>query len=211
MWCQEQKNVVCPKYLITKFKKAGEIVVDWCAGAFSAAWACMLLPKHRLFVACDDDSAAVEVARPAVDLKYSTQLLKYGSNITANDYVMSAARVQKEQIERLNESHFVNKWSTRGGLVSMQTFRIILHPASSSTTGNATFTDRVGNVPTTYNLWSQKWRSRLRSTEMHKFHSVECETLEVGFRESTIQHNTAGRDSLPTKELGRNRQRGISM
>lgn len=43
----EQKKTACMKYILQKFTKSGNLVVDDCAGNLSAAKACVLFPNHR--------------------------------------------------------------------------------------------------------------------------------------------------------------------
>lgn len=56
------------------------------------------------------EGSDVEAANSVVALAYATQLLNYGSEITASDEVLSAARVYKAAIERLKAKRFVNRW-----------------------------------------------------------------------------------------------------
>lgn len=55
----------------------------------------MLPQKHRCFVGCDDDSAAVEAKKPSVLSTYATRLLNDGSDIAASDEVLSAATIYR--------------------------------------------------------------------------------------------------------------------
>lgn len=87
--------VVCLKDIITKFTKTIELIVDLCAGTFSAASACLMLAKQRCFVGWDVESAVVEDTNPAVVLTYDSKFLKDGSYITANNEVLSDAKVCK--------------------------------------------------------------------------------------------------------------------
>ena len=52
--------------LIERFSQPGDQVVDFCAGMFSTDLACLLLPKYRSFVGCDNDLACVQVAKSRV-------------------------------------------------------------------------------------------------------------------------------------------------
>lgn len=79
--------------MISEFTKAGDLVVYLWARTFSTESVFMLLPKHRRFVGYDDDSAVVESFRPAVVLKYETQVCNDGSGIAPSNKVLSSASV----------------------------------------------------------------------------------------------------------------------
>lgn len=81
----------------------------------------MLLPKDRRFVRGYSDSAVVETAKAAVVITYATALLNNGSYIAASDQVPSASNEYREEMERLNQSNFVDKWSVPDDYVDIQT------------------------------------------------------------------------------------------
>ena len=84
----EQKSVSLLKYLINKFTKPGDLVVDVCAGTFSTMRACMEMNKHRRFVGCDKDETCSRLVQDEMICLFSKQVHNQLSDITVQSVEM---------------------------------------------------------------------------------------------------------------------------
>lgn len=81
----------------TELPKAGNLVVDTCAGTLSFAKACTLSLEHRTLITCEVDQRCVTEAASQLILLYTRQLLSGEPEIdeeestcgSAGDYVMT--------------------------------------------------------------------------------------------------------------------------
>lgn len=89
----EQKSRQWMMDIIEKFTKPGDLVVDPCAGTFSVAMACMLMPKHRKFVGCDKDDSCLENSMTSLVALFARQILNPNSDIDGTDHDKVHAKV----------------------------------------------------------------------------------------------------------------------
>lgn len=82
----------------------------------------MLPPEYRRFVVCDVYGSGAESAKPDVIQRYEPKRLNTGSDLTANNRALAAARVFHEEMYRLKDWTFVKTWSAQSGLVDIQNF-----------------------------------------------------------------------------------------
>lgn len=67
----EQKCIQGMARIDQKLKRDGDLVWDVCDGTLSTFEACLMLPIHRLFVACDMDPYFVMRALPLLMLVFT--------------------------------------------------------------------------------------------------------------------------------------------
>lgn len=74
-----------------KTRKAGDLVMEFCAVTCSTARACMSSDQHRDFVECDVDPEMLSAAEADLMLTSVSQVLKSKSDISGKAEVKAAA------------------------------------------------------------------------------------------------------------------------
>lgn len=101
----ERKNAGWMKYIVQKFTRPGNVVIDACAGTFSVAKACLLLPKYRLFIKHEVEPGCVAKEMMQMILLYARQVLikesaidgKREGRICAEVYVNAAETIELQK------------------------------------------------------------------------------------------------------------------
>lgn len=128
----ELKDMLWMRKIIRKFTLPGGLDTDCCAGAFSVAKACTLLPQQRQFVGCDLESKSVASSLPYLAFIFARQVLYKDSDTIGDDDVQQTASPFVKAIAELHQKRHNDVWETTAGFPIKQTFLLhILHHLST--------------------------------------------------------------------------------
>lgn len=82
----------------------------------------MILQQHHRFVGCVSDQKCVALVMSSVADTFSRQLLNKGSDLTASEHVMSAARTLVDALERIAAKNRADVWAVPEKLAYVQSF-----------------------------------------------------------------------------------------
>lgn len=90
------------KYTIPKFTLSGDLVVHYCADAFSVSYVCMQLSQHRRFDGCGLGAACVASSLPLLALIFSRKVPNKGLDLFGVYDVQLNASTFVEAMEELD-------------------------------------------------------------------------------------------------------------
>ena len=186
----EQKPVSLLKFLINKFTNGGDLVVDPCAGTFSAMRACMLMDEHRRFAGTDKDSLCASVVEDDMIGLFAKQVQNPRSDITVEDGMI---RQQVQTICAFNVNKEVRKrataWHVAPGLVPMQNFPP--HIVQALCQYHNDF-DLYQCRHLSMNRWSLRQIQRMNSMDPVALRMYEANHYKLVIKKSRINYPQAG-------------------
>ena len=186
----EQKSVEILKYLISKYSKPGDTVMDPCAGTASTMHACMLLDKHRKFVGCEPDSDAILAVEDHLIATFAGQLLNKDSDIDSTEVrFRNAAKTVKNYHAQQVVNENYNAWRLPDGLVGIQTFpeHVVEYLCQVSEDFSL-----ISRRDTPLTSWPDKWVQRLNAVNVPALRAYECMNWNIRIKKSTIKHPHSG-------------------
>ena len=203
----EQKSVELLKFLINKFTKPGDLVLDPCGGTFSTLHACMALDNHRTFLGGDRDSECTVAVEDDLLRVFASQLLNPRSDLTTSNvgYTKAAQTVRNHDIQTKINERF-DAWSIPPGLVPMQSFPDhIIQPICqyhNDFSLYSTYKRRDGSF-TPAQKWNNLWTHRFNNLDPKMLLAAECSGLHDRIKPSTIQHPHVGLGVFATKSFAK--------
>lgn len=97
----EQKPVNWMMDAVSKFCKAGEVIVDTCTGMLATAKACLKLPQHRRFIGCEKDSMWFVGPLWSVLEVFARQFLNPESDLDGKEEVLEFCKVFIKAMEAI--------------------------------------------------------------------------------------------------------------
>ena len=197
----EQKPISLCKFLINKFTKGGDLVVDTCAGTFSTLKACISMDKYRRCVSTDmDEDCAVVVEDDVIEM-FSKQLLNQHSDIigTTAD-VTQAAQAVARYVEERAVTKRADAWKTPSGLVPIQNFppHIVQYLCAYH---NDFSLYQYRNFA--MNRWSLTWIQRMNNVDVQSVRVYEAAMLGLMVKRSTIRHPSSGLGLFTSKAIAK--------
>lgn len=167
-----------------------EVVMDCCAGSFSAAKAFTLHLQYKQLVGFDLDSQCFASSLSQLALIFAHRIFMEKHNTTWDDNVHQTASTIVEAMDELNLERQINVWDTPEGFSIMQTFP--LHSVYHLSTYHMHYDiyDLAKNIPA--NLWTLRWRSRLEMFDVRYFLAVDCVACGVKIKARSIHHESIG-------------------
>ena len=197
----EQKPISLMKFLVNKFTKGGDLVVDTCAGTFSTLKACMEMDNHRRFIGTDMDENCAAMVEDSVIEMFATQLLNQKSDLITQDIkVRKAAQLVSAEVNRQAVQKRADAWSTPQGLVPMQNFPpYIVEYLCQYHMDFSLYPHRHLSM----NRWSLLWIQRMNSVDIRAVMAYEASKWDLVVKKSTIKHPNAGCGLFTTKPISK--------
>ena len=186
----EQKSRQWMMDIIEKFTKPGDLVVDPCAGTFSVAMACMLMPKHRKFVGCDKDDSCLENSMTSLVALFARQILNPNSDIDGTDHDKVHAKVLLRELDAIEAKRRLDIWDIPPGVPVVQTFPKYLRHFISQFIGDPKLYNCT--IPIPWNRWKMSWKIALDGIPTQALRAMEAGALGLSVKPSTIKHEKAG-------------------
>ena len=192
----EQKPVQLLSFLISKFTRPGDLVMDPCGGTFSTLHACMVLDKHRKFTGGDRDSDCTLAVEDDLLRVFATQILNPKSDLVTDNlgYTKAAQTVRSHDLQQRLNYRF-NAWALPDGLVAMQSFPDHILECICQTYNDFGLLSTYRRTDGTFNpsqKWSNKWIQRFNNMDPKMLLASECAALRVRIKPSTIKHPHVG-------------------
>lgn len=112
--------------------KPEKLVMNACAGCLCVAKACVLLPKHCIFIGCEEDPIWVSVAMQDLIMLYARQMLSRKFHIDWEEEISRSVEVYVKAVREVEAQKRLDLWKIPGGLRSTQTFTLhILYYSST--------------------------------------------------------------------------------
>ena len=191
----EQKSIKLLQYLISKFTKGGDVVLDFCAGTFSCLKACMTMPEHRRFVGIEVDTTCHDAVEYSITELFAEQL-----QLSTSDITPSLFRTESEQVREQGtivrkyvlESHKREKlsaWEVPDGLISLQNFPPHVVQCLCQYYNNFSL---YAKRHLTIRSWEPQEIKWLNSLDVKHVRAYEANCLGISIRKSSIQHPKVG-------------------
>ena len=197
----EQKPLGLLKYLINKFTKAGDLVVDTCAGTFSTMTACVTMDKHRRFIGTDKDPNCASIVEDVMIPIYCNQVQNPQSDISVpNLHLRSCAQTVCSFSNENEVRKRADAWAVAPGLVPMQNFppHIIQ--------GLCQYFHNFKLYPYRHlsmNRWGINEIQKMNSMDPKALRVIEALKLELVIKPSAIKHPDAGLGVFTTKQVNK--------
>lgn len=187
----EQKSILLLMEIISQYTNEGDIVVDMFGGTFSAAKACLNLPKYRQFVGCDSDETCVKLAIPHVLVAFAKQLCNDESNITGTEQFQQIARafLNHPKFAAAEAKKHASLWSPPSGLPIYQRLPEHVHRYLASGTMDGSICFQYRHVPP--DKWPNKFRAYLNIADVGALLNTEAAAKGLVVCKSSIRHRFA--------------------
>ena len=186
----EQKPVSLLKYLINKFTKPGDLVVDVCAGIFSTMRACMEMEKHRRFVGCDKDAMCARIVQDEMIRFFSEQVHNQFSDITVQSIdIRQHTQTVVQYCNQAEVKKRADAWSTPPGLFPQQNFPPHIVQAFCQHYNDFSLYPHR-HIP--MNKWSIEAIQRMNSMDPRVLRSFEAYEKKLVVKPSSIKHDHVG-------------------
>ena len=187
----EQKPILLLQELISRFSQPGDVVVDFFAGTFSTAAACLTLPNHRRFVGCEKDNDCFKQAQGKLVNRFAEFVSDHRSVtdfVVPDDILLSCSRLFAAEPSR---SLLHRSWAAPSSLPQFQRFPIHIMNYMSGILQQPRF------IKDHFLCTVQEWPPSIKQTfdhlQVNDLLQVEGASYNVVVAPSTIKHPMAGK------------------
>lgn len=194
----EQKCRALLKELICRFSQPGDLVVDLFAGTFSTAMACMELPKHRIFVGCEDEKACFEHAKHAAIVRFASIIREGNTSLEKNQELRKMAHTVVIAFPMGRLRHTLS-WKAVNGFSPYQ----MLPPHVVQFLSTLWRSEEIAKLgkSKTFDQWPSVLQGRMNLENMNSLLAMEAVHYGLRINKSTIRHDNAGVGVFATRRI----------